>query len=239
MTNRDGDRGCVLLIDHPVGKRDDRASRRLQELGFTVEWCRPANGESLPEPDGRHCAAIVYGGPESVNKPGDYGYLVEEMRWIERWVADDRPFLGICLGGQMLAQVLGAEVDAHPQGLFEIGYVEIHPTSAGNGFLPGPLHVYHWHNEGFACPSDANLLARGPTFENQAYRYGKNAYGIQFHPEVSISVMKRWMREADHCLREPGAHSRERQLSDAERHDQAMADWLDDFFKAWLDPLRT
>lgn len=234
MSRETEDRNKILLIDHPVGQRDDRASRRLVELGFDVEWRRPAAGDALPEPDGSFRAAIIYGGPESVNKTDEFGYLLEEMRWLERWVAEDQPFLGICLGGQMLARVLGADVNPHPEGLFEIGYVEIQPTEDGDGFLSGPLNVYHWHNEGFACPQTADLLAKGPTFENQAYRYGQNAYGIQFHPEVSISVMKRWMREADHCLKEPGAHPPERQLADAELYDHMMADWLDHFFATWL-----
>ncbi len=228
------DKGTFLLIDQPVGKRDDRASRLLVERGYGIEWCCPGEGIPLPEPDGRYIGALAYGGPESVNKLEEYGYLRDEIRWIEAWVAKDRPFLGICLGAQMLARALDAPVAPHPEGLYEIGYIEINPTAGAAGFLPGPLKVYHWHNEGFEIPRDADLLAEGPTFPNQAFRYGAKAFGIQFHPEVTPPVMRRWMSEAGEMLERPGAHSAERQLADAANHDAGMEDWLQRFFDSWL-----
>ena len=81
---------------------------------------------------------------------------------------------------------------------------------------------------------DGDLLAVGPTFPNQAFRYGRAAYGIQFHPEVTGQVIERWCSEAAHMLAEPGAHDAERQRADAARYDAAMAEWLDDFFDSWL-----
>jgi GMP synthase (glutamine-hydrolysing) len=229
-----GDAKTIILIDHPVGKRDDRASQLLKARGYRIEWVRVADGERPPAPSAQHAGAIIYGGPESVNDLDQYPYLREEMVWIESWLAAERPFLGICLGGQMLAQVLGAPVSRHPAGLHEIGYVEIKPTTTC-GFLPRPLNVYHWHNEGFALPAAAKLLAEGPTFPNQAFRYGEMAYGIQFHPEVSVSVMQRWISEAGHMLKEPGAQPAEDQLAQAETHDAAMAAWLEGFFDHWPD----
>ena len=66
-------------------------------------------------------------------------------------------------------------------------------------------NVYHWHNEGFDVPNSAELLARGSDFPNQAFRYGNNIYGIQFHPEVTPNIFKRWIGEAGHMLQHPGA----------------------------------
>ena len=235
MNDLNGSRGSVLLIDHPAGKRDDRLSRRLCESGYEVRWCCPGKGEALPEPDGRYRGAVAYGGPESVNDLEAYPYLAEEIRWIERWVAADKPFFGICLGGQMLARALGAEVARHPEGVHEIGYVEIEPTGTGNGFLPEKLFVYHWHNEGFTCPKGAELLASGPVFPNQAYRYGSNAYGIQFHPEVTRKVIERWTVECDPAIEErPGAHPASRQLADCARFDAALDRWCSQFLSDWL-----
>ena len=235
MNDLNGSRGSVLLIDHPAGKRDDRLSRRLCESGYEVRWCCPGKGEALPEPDGRYRGAVAYGGPESVNDLEAYPYLAEEIRWIERWVAADKPFFGICLGGQMLARALGAEVTRHPEGVHEIGYVEIEATSTGNGFLPEKLFVYHWHNEGFTCPKGAELLASGPVFPNQAYRYGSNAYGIQFHPEVTRKVIERWTVECDPAIEErPGAHPASRQLADCARFDAALDRWCSQFLNDWL-----
>lgn len=226
-------KGTVLLIDHPIGQRDDRASRKLAERGFGIEWCSPGRGDALPAPeDSRHCAAIVYGGPESANDDTDY--LKQELDWIEAWVGRDRPFLGICLGAQLLARTLGARVGQHSDGLHEIGYVPIAPTPASDGFLAQELHAYQWHQEGFELPDGAVLLAAGATFPNQAFRYGETAYGIQFHPEVCDKVMARWCSEATEKLAAPGAHSAERQAAEAKRFDAPLAAWLDGFFDLWL-----
>ncbi len=224
----------ILLIDHPVGQRDDRASALLREMGYDTEWCSPGKGESLPPVDNGHVAVVVYGGAESVNEAESKAYIREEIDWIGQWAESGRPFLGICLGAQMLARALGAPVRPHDEGLHEIGYVKIQPTQAASGFMDDAMHVYHWHNEGFEVPASAELLASGPVFRNQAFRYGEKAYGIQFHPEVPREVMQRWMREAAHMLEEPGAHPSEVQLADNERFDGLMEAWLRRFLVDWL-----
>ncbi len=224
----------VILVDHPIGQRDDRASRMIAERGFAVEWRNPGRGEALPEPGPEIAAVVVYGGAENLSEIHERCYLHEEMDWMGRCVADGVPLLGICLGAQLLARALGAEVRKHPEGLHEIGYYPIEPTPEGADFLPAPMHVYHWHQEGFGIPEGAVHLARGTTFENQAFRYGDRAYGLQFHPEVSPAVFQRWITEAGHMLASPGAHPEERQRQDGERYDPPMRDWFEAFLDRWL-----
>ncbi|MGF1611044.1 MAG: glutamine amidotransferase [Kiloniellales bacterium] len=224
----------VVLIDHPVGQRDDRASRLIAERGYELQWCCPGKGESLPALGPQHAAAVVYGGTENLSVDEDRPYLRQEIDWIARWAGQGRPFLGICLGGQLLARALGAPVAPHPEKLHEIGYYPITPAPGANGFLGAPLHVYQWHKEGFELPPGATLLASGETFPNQAFRYGERAYGIQFHPEVSPPVMRRWLSEASEAVDRPGAHSPEQQIADAERFDAAMEAWLVGFLDGWL-----
>jgi GMP synthase (glutamine-hydrolysing) len=224
----------VLLIDHPVGRRDDRASAQLREMGYRLEWCSPGRGDTLPPHDSDYAGVVCYGGVESVNDAASKPYIREELDWIGRWVDSGRPYFGICLGSQLLASALGGRVARHQAGLHEIGYVKIEPTAAANGFLGQPMHVYHWHNEGFELPASAELLAAGPVFPNQAFRYGEKAYGIQFHPEVGREVMQRWIVEAAHMLSEPGAQSGAEQLAGCARYDAEMAAWLRQFLIRWL-----
>jgi GMP synthase (glutamine-hydrolysing) len=225
----------ILLVDHPVGKREDRVSRLLGKHGYDIEWCCPGRGDALPAPNSHYLAVVVYGGTESANDGEDKAYIRRETDWVGRWVATGKPYLGLCLGGQLLARALGADVARHAQGLHEIGYTPVTPTEAGRDFLPAPLHAYQWHKEGFEVPAGAELLAEGEVFPNQAFRYGARTYGLQFHPEVSIPMMNRWMEEAGHMLAEPGAHPRDRQLADARVRDPPMAAWLEGFLARWLD----
>lgn len=229
-------KGTVVLVDHPVGKRDDRASRMIAERGYALRWYCPGKGDALPAPSADHVAAVVYGGAEDLSKSQDQSYIRHELDWIEGWIARDKPFLGICLGAQLLAQTLGARVAPHPEGLHEIGYFPVDPTPSCDGFLDARMHVYHWHKEGFEVPSEATLLATGDAFPNQAFRFGDTAYGLQFHPEVSAAVMQRWLTDAEHMLAAPGACTREQQLADSERYDQAMLAWFEGFLDDWLPP---
>ena len=119
-------------------------------------------------------------------------YVRREIDWIGVPLREQRPFLGICLGAQMLAKQLGAPVAPHPQGQTQIGYYPIRPTAAGHAVCPNwPDHVYHWHREGFELPAGAELLAEGDDFPVQAFQSG-HAFGFQFHPDVTYAMMHRW-----------------------------------------------
>ena len=101
-----------------------------------------------------------------------------------------KPFLGICLGAQILAKSLVAKVNRHPDGFVEAGYYWVEPTAEGDDYFDGPAMFYQWHKEGFDVPMGATLLAQSAIFQNQVFRCGENAYGLQFHPEVLEPVIK-------------------------------------------------
>ena len=227
----------ILLIDHPVGQREDRTREILGARGYRIEWCCPGKGDALPGKEADYAAVVAFGGTEnlSVDENGDdKAYLRDEIAWIGRWVDSGQPLLGICLGGQLLARALGAPVKPHPAGLHEVGFVPVEPTPAADGFLGAPMHVYQWHQEGFEVPQEAELLARGSRFPNQAFRYGSNVYGIQFHPEVTPEMIARWNAEAGSGQARPGAHPRDRQLADVESFYTAMKIWYEGFLTRWL-----
>lgn len=227
----------VLLLDHPVSKRDDRASSYILEKGHAVEWCSPGQGDALPPADAFD-ALIVYGGAEMLSTDIDKSetaYLRREVDFVERWLATAKPYLGICLGSQIMAKALGAHVGPLEDRRYELGFVCVEPTEQGGDFLPAPLNVYHWHQEGFDLPAGAEHLATGPVFPHQAMRYGACAYGIQFHPEVWPETFQRWLDQVPDATSRPGAQPREKQVADAARYDAAMHAWFKRFLDRWVE----
>lgn len=227
----------VLLLDHSVSDRDDRGSAHLARRGHTTTWVRPAAGDALPALD-EHDALIVYGGAEmlstDLDRP-DLPHLRREVAFIERWLAADKPYIGICLGSQLMATALGAKVGPLEDRRYQIGFVPIEPTAQGADFLPETLHMYQWHQEGWELPAGAEHLATGPDFLNQAMRHGRRAYGLQFHPEVAPAMFQRWLDMIPDACSRPGAHSRERQVADAARHDDKMRLWFEGFLDRWVE----
>ena len=212
----------------------------LSAKGCSVTSICPAAGEPLPQDLSRYQAMLVLGGPQNVRDATDpeHAYLIEEMRAIEAFLGTGRPLLGICLGSQLLASTLGAEVGEHPDGMAEIGYYTVRPTQAGARLIPDPLQVYHWHYQGFALPRGAELLARGAgAFPNQAYRYGGHAYGLQFHPDTTPEEIKEWTLLYEEQLSTPGAHDRNRQLNEINLYDRNLLNWYSGFLDHWLRPV--
>jgi GMP synthase (glutamine-hydrolysing) len=124
------------------------------------------------------------------------------MELIRKAVQLGCPVLGICLGSQLIAKALGGTV--YKSDIPEIGWFQIDVTAAGLSdpvFAPleSPITVFHWHQDTFQPPPDAALLATSPTCRNQAFRWGRNIYGIQFHPEMTPEMIEGWQRHAAAC----------------------------------------
>lgn len=225
-------RGHRILCVYHATQRDDRVSRMLSRRGFELDWVNPVRGEALPDDGGRYLGAVVYGGEQSVNDDTDQ--MREERRWIGRWLADERPCLGLCLGAQLIARALGAQVSRHPRGLLENGYTRVQPEAGAGVPFVAPMYVFQWHNEGFDIPPGCERLARGARFENQAFRYAPHIVGLQFHPEVTPAIMYQWFREGGHMLTDPGALNAEAQLRDARVFEPVIEAWTDSFLEQWI-----
>jgi len=226
----------VLVVLHQENSTPGRIGNVLRALGYCLDIRRPRFGDPLPETLDDHAGAVIFGGPMSANDSDDY--IAREIDWIEIPLREQRPFLGICLGAQMLAKHLGGRVAPHPEGLTQIGYYPIRPTEAGMTLCPNwPSHVYHWHREGFELPAGAELLAHGDDFPNQAFRAG-HALGFQFHPDVTTAMMHCWTTRGDMDL--PGAQPRQLHFEGRAIHDVAERAWLANFIDGWLkrEPLR-
>jgi GMP synthase (glutamine-hydrolysing) len=223
----------ILVVLHQENSSPGRIGRLLANAGMELDIRQPRYGDPLPADLADHAGAIVFGGPMSANDEDDY--LRREIDWIGVPLREGKPFMGICLGAQMLARHLGHRVYRHPQGKVEIGYHPIRPTEAGRSCCDTrfPEQVYQWHREGFDLPCGATLLAEGLEFEVQAFRY-ERAYGFQFHPEVTYATICGWIvRHADR-LSEEGAHPPHLHQQGWFRHDAAVARWLAAFLRLWL-----
>ncbi len=223
----------ILVVLHQEHSNPGRIGRLLREQGFHLDIRRPRFGDPLPRSLDRHEAAIVFGGPMSAND--DDAWIRREIDWIGVALREEKPFLGICLGAQMLARHLGPRVAPHPQGRVEVGYYPIRAPREGRPPWPDgfPSKVYQWHREGFDLPRGATLLAEGDDFQAQAFHYGRGAYGLQFHPEVTYQMMCRWTTAGTERLAMPGALPRERHFRDWFLHDATVARWLDSFLRQW------
>lgn len=218
---------------HQATSDPGRVGEAIRTRGYELDMRVPAIGDALPSTMDNHVAAVIFGGPMSANDDHE-AFIREETNIIDLFLKTETPYLGICLGAQIMARALGAKVYEHPEGFREIGYYCISPTDEGSNLFNGPLNAYQWHKEGFDTPADTTLLATGDHFPNQAYRVGKNAYGIQFHPEVTEAMNKRWATKAAHMLSDPGAQSKEIQLRSRRKYDPGVKIWLDKFLDHWL-----
>ncbi len=223
----------ILIVLHRDASTYGRLGARLQERGYPLDVRRPPLGDLLPETLDKHAGVIVFGGPMSANDPDEF--IKREIDWLRVPLGEEKPFLGICLGAQMLAKHLGARVSKHPEGLVERGYYPLYPTEAGKKLIDWPEYVQHFHKEGFALARGATLLARGEVFRNQAFSYGRAAFGIQFHIELTLAMVHRWTTRAAFRDASPGEQDRAAHFEHRWVHDHQTVTWTDRFLDLWLD----
>lgn len=151
-------------------------------------------GEPLPEIGGTS-AVIVLGGAMGANDDARHPFLTVLKRFIREVVASGIPYLGICLGGQLLAAALGADV--HSVRWEEQGTLSVKLTSSGKvdplfRGIADEFPTFQWHHDSFDIPEKGVLLALSVACPHQAFRVGTRAWGVQFHPEVTESIVRDW-----------------------------------------------
>jgi GMP synthase-like glutamine amidotransferase len=159
----------------------------LHDAGYEITSTKLYESEEFPKIESIDLL-IIMGGPMSVNDGQDYSWLMGEKAFIKRVVESDKPVLGICLGAQLIANSLGAEVFQNE--VKEIGWFPIQATSTENNStfrFPVRTDVFHWHGETFNLPPGAIRIAENQVCINQAFQLGKNVIGLQFHLETTPS----------------------------------------------------
>lgn len=169
-------------------------TEELDRLGVKWTIVHPYRGEALPDiPDTR--AVIVLGGDMGANDDLKYPFLTELKSFIRKVVEQEAPYLGICLGGQLLASALGTEVTSNV--FVEKGTLSVSLTDEGaeDRLFSGinqEFVSFQWHNDSFAIPEGGVRLAFSEACPNQAFRIGPRAWGLQFHPEVDERIVREW-----------------------------------------------
>jgi len=156
----------------------------LIENGHDVSSTRFWADDRLPDTENVD-GLIVMGGPMGVYDESIYPWLAEEKAFIKKIIAQNKPVLGICLGAQLIAEVLGAKVGKNKQR--EIGFF---PLTGDGKIFPAEFMAFHWHGDTFGIPDGATHLASSPACGNQAFIYKDNVLGLQFHLETTEESLR-------------------------------------------------
>ena len=222
---------CIVL--HQEQSNPGHVGQWFRRNGHALDIRKPRYGDPLPETLADHCGAVIFGGPMSANDKDEF--VRRETEWIGVALKEEKPFLGICLGAQMLANHLGAKVGFHADELAEIGYYPLVTTAEGMRLERFPEHVYQWHREGFELARGAQLLATSTgAYPNQAFGYG-SGIGVQFHPEITYAQVHRWTGHNNTRLGMKGARERHEHIDGHIHHGPRVHAWLDRFLGRWVE----
>jgi GMP synthase-like glutamine amidotransferase len=187
----------VLAVIHGDQVRAGVFSDAVEARGHRLEEWSLAWGTSIPRPLDAYGAVLVFGGAMHADQEGHHPWLREENLFLQRLLDLRKPVLGVCLGAQLLAKASGATVGPAPEP--EIGWCPVvltdeaadDPVLAG---LPTRFDAFQWHYYEHGLPAGAVELARSDVC-TQAFRLGDSAWGVQFHPEVTLAQVEAWIEE--------------------------------------------
>jgi GMP synthase-like glutamine amidotransferase len=206
----------VLIIKNIITEGPGTIEDFLRKLDIPFTILELGLGEISPPLEGFD-TLVIMGGPMGVYEMAKYPHLMVESRIIREAINRGMKVFAICLGAQMVAHCLGADI--YPRHEKEIGWYPIELTGDG---LKDPLmrklaihprvgdfwkrfKVFHWHGDTFDLPLGAVLLASSELYKNQAFRYGNDVYGFQFHIEVTKDMLFEWFKDMsgiDHIMAE-------------------------------------
>jgi GMP synthase-like glutamine amidotransferase len=210
------------ILQHSDGTPPGTVVQWLQQKGIGYEIRCLHKGDQLPslsETD----LLVILGGPMNVDDVVEHPWLTTEKDFLKKAIHAGKACLGLCLGGQMLAQTLGARVGKNQH--WEVGW---HPVKLDDG---RELIVFQWHQDTFSLPPGSKRMATNAITENQAFRYGENVIGIQFHPEAT----KEWVKECAEEKPYPCGPFVQPQsvVLDGEIYLQEMRDWFFRVLENW------
>jgi GMP synthase (glutamine-hydrolysing) len=230
----------AVVLQHISCESPGLFTGMLADRGIAIDTVELDQGHCLPDwPDAD--LVIAMGGPMAAYDDAAHPWLAGEKRWIAAAVRAGMPYFGVCLGAQLLAASLGADVYAGDRP--EVGVLPVEVTAHGRadpvfGVLGAGFAALQWHGDTFAIPAGAVRLAQSAAYPNQAFRFGQVAYAVQFHVEVTGSMLDQWRqvpayRESARAVLGPGGLGRLAAAFAAES--DSMAKSAAEMFAAWLE----
>jgi len=230
----------IQVLQHHDRERLGIIADALRDVGVAPRCIRSFAGQPVPKEMGDALGIIVMGGPQSVYEQGCFPRLGNELRLIEDALKHQKPVLGVCLGSQLLATALGATV--YPARTKEIGWNRVTLAESAQSdplfdSAPRSFVAFHWHGDIFDFPHGPTLLAFSALTANQAFRYGRNVYGVLFHMEVTFSQICAMTESFADELRDAGFNGAAIRLN-AHTHLPALQQIGRTVFHRWVALLR-
>lgn len=187
----------VIFLEHVPKEHSGLVLDVLKNAGLKTERCFLFKSHNLPGHD-ELAGLVIMGGHMDVDEVEKYPWLLPEKKFIEEAIRKKVPTLGVCLGAQLLADVLGAPV--YENAKKEIGFYELEVTRAGRSdpllqSMKEKEYVFEWHRDTFEIPKGCVHLAKTSLCPAQAFRYEKDTWALQFHLEVTEKMIRDWLSE--------------------------------------------
>ncbi len=230
----------IWVLQHHPAENLGLIAEALESAALAWQYVRVFDGQTAPADMKGAGGLIVMGGPEAVYQLDRYPYLRAEMALIENALKSGKPVLGVCLGSQLLAAVLGANVRRGAQK--EIGWYKVRVRLEANGDrlfrgLPSEFMACHWHGDVFDLPTGAVPLASSELTELQAFRYGEKAWGLLFHAEMTQQIIAALVRENAEGLQRVGIDG-DAILAKAPDYLPRLAEITETIFGRWAVPIQ-
>jgi GMP synthase-like glutamine amidotransferase len=227
----------TLAIRHVKIEHLGLIENYLKEKNFEIDYVDTSEGQLLKRELDEYQFIVVLGGYMGAYEESKYPFLSYEFKIMEQALKKEIPLLGICLGCQMLAKVLGSKVYKGENGK-EIGFYDIKKVSNNKIFegFPEVFKAFQWHGDTFDLPKDAQLVFSNDIYTNQGF-ICKNAVGLQFHIEVSQNMIKQWMQEYKDEILEEKLNPDEI-IKDTEIYIPNLKTYLYDFLDRFLSERR-
>jgi GMP synthase (glutamine-hydrolysing) len=210
----------------------------LHQRGYAIHYCDAGVHELRTVEAENSDLLVVLGAPIGAFYEDSYPFLTQELKLIEQRIEARRPLLGICLGAQLMARVLGAAVE--PMKRKEIGFSPITLTTAGSTSLlaaiPAGTSVLHWHGDQFAIPDNTDNLASTPLCPHQAFTLNDYALGLQFHLEADAQRIEPWLIGHAAELAQAGIDPRNLR-AEAKAYGAQLKTAADAVFNLWLNQI--